>query len=62
METGVLGLVGEPAASLVDLEARQGQEFATIRHHPTEEQPAAAHQQRVKPVLRHHAFQVGLKS
>ena len=51
METGELGLFGEPAASPVDQEAKQGQEFATIPHHPMEEQHAVDPHPRVKHAL-----------
>ena len=60
MGTGELGLAGEPAVSPVDLEPRQGQEFATIQHHPMVEQHAVDQPQGAKPVLQQHAHPVGL--
>ena len=47
METGVLGLQLPPAVSLVEREHKTAPDFATIQHHPTEEQIALGKAQKM---------------
>ena len=47
METGVLGLQLPPAVSLVEREHKTAPDFATIQHHPMEEQIALGKAQKM---------------
>ena len=47
----MIGLPGEPAAHLVEVELNQDQDFVTTRHHPIVEQHAQGLTLRAKPVM-----------